>query len=486
MRITLDTSAKYAILLSLAEKANIPELGNIDKNDVVAVEELYNRVITMETERIFNSAPTDNERNATRRRKALTDVKENGQGKTGFDVIRATDSAPTTPHAFNDEFTYEEFLRRYEWAYYMSSDYSAELHQLATVCTFSVINKLLDPTGRTATVPTAGGRYRDDYTPVEGKKEKKVPSYNGQMSRIKFSTIDDLRLLENTTYAVENSTVLKLDSAGEYIREKVINKRLAKSVNKLISCALSDGYDIIHEATLAILEESTKHATPDRGWIEAPYARRKPTHVVYKDDSEIGYTWEMVTPIQMVYRRIRRYVQSVRSVKFDPKNTFLYIDSTDPETLEKIYFRIGRYIDMGAETDVGYTVNAHYVDTYRDILSRLNLTDRQAEIIRHRMRGEGFRQIGSRLGVSAQAVLNAMKKVQAKAEKIGFTPSMWAEMTGNAVHIDRENDERRNGNTIGNDYVVFTIINHWNEMEKVYESDVLNEIMEEINNYING
>ena len=49
-------------------------------------------------------------------------------------------------------------------------------------------------------------------------------------------------------------------------------------------------------------------------------------------------------------------------------------------------------------------------------------------IVRLRMQGNGYKAIASYLGVTFQAVQNAMKKVQAKAEKIGFTPEKWLEM----------------------------------------------------------
>ncbi len=55
------------------------------------------------------------------------------------------------------------------------------------------------------------------------------------------------------------------------------------------------------------------------------------------------------------------------------------------------------------------------------LLAKLNLTSRQAQIIKYRLQGYGYKAIGTKLGVRADNVRNAMKAIQAKAEAIGLT-----------------------------------------------------------------
>lgn len=209
--------------------------------------------------------------------------------------------------------------------------------------------------------------------------------------------------------------------------------------------AMTDGIDLVQEAAAAILEETAKafdRRAAALGYMEKPYSvrRLKRKTVIRSTDSA---AWETVetTPIQEVYRAVRRAIANSRAVQTDPRNGYSYIEelTADPESgaLETLYIRLGKYADLGgyavdsngAETH--YTTDRQSLADYETTLTALNLSDRQATIVSLRMRGYGYRAIASYLGITPQAVNNAMLKVQAKAEKIGFAPSMWAEMNRN-------------------------------------------------------
>lgn len=214
--------------------------------------------------------------------------------------------------------------------------------------------------------------------------------------------------------------------------------------------AMTDGIDLVQEAAAAILEETAKATervlaigkSLPLNYFEAAYTvrRLKRKTVIHSTDSA---AWETVetTPIQEVYRAVRRAIANSRAVQTDPRNGYSYIEelTADPESgaLETLYIRLGKYADLGGYTvdsngaETHYTTDRQSLTDYESTLSALNLSDRQATIVSLRMRGYGYRAIASYLGVTPQAVNNAMLKVQAKAEKIGFTPSMWAEMNRN-------------------------------------------------------
>ena len=53
------------------------------------------------------------------------------------------------------------------------------------------------------------------------------------------------------------------------------------------------------------------------------------------------------------------------------------------------------------------------------------------------MQGRGYKAIAAYLGIQQSSVCRCMYQVRDKAEKIGFTPSMWEEMTSEQ---DSKND----------------------------------------------
>ena len=185
-------------------------------------------------------------------------------------------------------------------------------------------------------------------------------------------------------------------------------------------------------------------------WIETPYTiRRLKKRVYIKEESSVAWEDKEITPISAVYAAVREVVDKSRAMQTDPRNGYLYLEdmakddeAADPTAaaLETIYRRLDKFADLGGYAATGhfdnhgntthcgnYTVNAGAVADYDGIIARLNLTERQAEIIRYRMRGYGYLAIGTALGVSHNAVINACKKIQKKAVEIGFSPAAVAD-----------------------------------------------------------
>lgn len=185
-------------------------------------------------------------------------------------------------------------------------------------------------------------------------------------------------------------------------------------------------------------------------WIETPYTvRRLKKRVYIKEESSVAWEEREITPISAVYAAVREVVDKSRAMQTDPRNGYLYLEdmvkddeAADPAAaaLETIYRRMDKFADLGGYAATGhfdnhgntthcgnYTVNAAAVADYDSIVARLNLTERQAEIIRYRMRGYGYLAIGTALGVSHNAVINACKKIQKKAVEIGFSPAAVAD-----------------------------------------------------------
>lgn len=198
----------------------------------------------------------------------------------------------------------------------------------------------------------------------------------------------------------------------------------------------------------AVNHELAKHGLrPATAWIETTYLdRRLAKKVLIKADDAAKWETVETSPIREVYRAIRREVQNSRAVQTDPRNGYLYIEDTiaDPDSTatDTFYRRLHKWADLGGFTQSGhydphgnaarstiYTADAQTAADYNSIVAALNLTERQATVIRLRMSGYGYAAIATYLGIHRPNVIRTCQQVQAKAEKIGFTPDMWAEMT---------------------------------------------------------
>lgn len=302
---------------------------------------------------------------------------------------------------------------------------SKALVSLSKAVAYSVIGKTIDPQRKAAT-------------------ERETVSDSGMnpaLVNLRKGIAADLDHLDKLDRKAEAFTG-SYNADGEYTAVCTDSDAAAAELDGV---TLSDGIDLVQEAALAIMEETAKAAermTTGAGWMETPYTVRRIKRKTVIRSTETA-AWESVdtTPIQEVYRAVRRAIANSRAAQTDPRNGYSYIEemTADPESgaLETLYIRLGKYADLGgyavdangAETH--YTTDRQSLTDYENTLAALNLSDRQATIVKLRMRGHGYRAIATYLGVTPQAVNNAMLKVQAKAEKIGFTPSMWAEMNDN-------------------------------------------------------
>lgn len=140
--------------------------------------------------------------------------------------------------------------------------------------------------------------------------------------------------------------------------------------------------------------------------------------------------WEEVetTPIQEAFRAARTGIANSRAVSADPRSKCVYIEdlTTDPDHTkeEAVYIRMGKYADLGGyDTQGNYTSGFQYAVDYETAIEKLNLTDRQAHIIRMRMQGAGYTAIAQHLGVRYSTIENTVRRMRKKCVDMGFVPS---------------------------------------------------------------
>ena len=343
----------------------------------------------------------------------------------------AQTTATQTTNA-NQEYTFTDLITAYETAHATGADTTTALYNLATAVALSVLRKCIDPQRKTAT-------------------ERETISNNGinpALVEVKRGIVADLAYLDNLTTAHNTATALQFNKDGDLV-QIVTDKSAEKTATALQSVVLSDGLDLVNSAVVAILEQTADHATGGAGWLETPYTTRRICKRVLIQAGDSA-KWETVetTPIQEVYRAVRREIQNSRATQTDPRNGYTYIEdtATDPDSTatETIYRRLQKWADLGGYTHSGhydahgnanhgtlYTADPQSVADYESVITALNLTDRQAIIVSLRMRGYGYQAIATYMGIRESNVRTILSRLRDKCEKVGFSPAMWAEMTAN-------------------------------------------------------
>ena len=297
--------------------------------------------------------------------------------------------------------------RAYETALATGKDTTDTLTALATAVAYSVLNKCIDPQRKTAL-------QREDVS---------TAGYNPALVQLKHGIAADLATLDNLRTATNKATRTAYNADGDLTTETV-DKDAEKAVAALIGDTMSDGIDLVQTAALAVLEQAVLYAADGGKWLDTPHTVRRLSRRVYiKADDSAAYRDDETTPIQEIYRAVRQAVQNSRAVQTDPRNGYSYIEDLTADGLDTIYYRLHKYADLGGyDCNGNYTTDRQNMTDYETLVARLDLTGRQAQIIRLRMQGHGNKAVASYLGVTYQAVQNTLAKVQKKAQAIGLTP----------------------------------------------------------------
>lgn len=310
-----------------------------------------------------------------------------------------------------------------------SKEFADALTAFSAACALSVLKRVIDPQGSRknvvkASIPACGVencRYKCDNCKTRSKNNG--PSNSG----FNPALVSMRRELKKALKSLE-----AIRPGGTQI------------VNALIGDDLGDGIDLAQEASAAILEEIQKQREREPGReidFERAYKLRRLKRRVYNRVDETSAMFETVetTPIQEIYRAIRRAIASSRAMAADPRNGYSYIEDvlTDPESGEdvNIYRRLPKYADLGGAVcdfngkETEYTTAQEDANRAAYIMAALDLTDRQRQFLTWRIQGYGYRAIAQKAGVTQRAVVCVLEAIQKKAEKIGFTPGMYAEMS---------------------------------------------------------
>lgn len=304
--------------------------------------------------------------------------------------------------------TFDQLKRNFEKAYSESkasgTDCTTELYALAHAIAQAVNNKCIDPQRKTATE----------------RENVSNNGFNPALMELRRGMVADMALLENTRHFANESQTTGYNKDGDTVT--IVNADAEKALGKLIDMTISDGMDLVQETACALLELGAQYATDGANWLDMEIFVHELSKKVYiqRADSK-AYKDRQSTPIQETYRHDRRYIQNSRAMQTDPRNGYLYLEDTDPDTLETYYIRLGKCADLGGyASDINgnidyksqYTATQQIADDMALLLERLQLTDRQAQIVKLRLAGYGVKAIASYLGVSKQCIQITLKRLQ--------------------------------------------------------------------------
>lgn len=324
-----------------------------------------------------------------------------------------TKKQPTTNNAFTD------LLRNYEKQARQrtpqtETEYTQALTELATACTYSVLKKLCN-VGGTVTEQT-----------------KSTTDTTKTIRQLRQSIAQDTNNIKRLQYATNNATTYTYNKDGELI-QSIIDNELYKASATLVNYSLGDGIDLINTAIQTILSETSKTQDINTNFMEKPYNVRRLKRKVYikSVDSIGGYETTDTTPIQEVYKAIRRDIEKSRAVQV-ASHKYTYIDDTltdtETDTETAIYRRLPKYSGLAYETtDINGKITAITADieTATDtdtLIEKMNLTTKQAQVLQLRLSGYGYKAIATYLGVTQRAVAKTVQAIQKKAVTIGLKP----------------------------------------------------------------
>lgn len=316
---------------------------------------------------------------------------------------------------------FAELMRNYETAT-TDETRGIALQALAKACTYSVLKKLIDPQSKN----------------TDGKATKNGNGCSPAILKLKKSLYADTLMLDTLNDINRNGDgrTTRYDINGnskEVITDKAAYDRYNAAIDRFVDETISDGYDLIQVAAVALLEQSTKVDTTVSDWLERPYTKRALTRKVYINTADADKEWIIAetTPIQEVFKAIRRYIVDNRSINIDPRCKYVYlselaIDPDNDDTAEQIYRRLSRYLQavsteihvdrLGNVTMTATTTHSD-VDIIDEMLARLDLTTREAAVVKCRLQGYGNKVIANTLHVTENAVKGCLHRVRDKARK---------------------------------------------------------------------
>lgn len=329
-----------------------------------------------------------------------------------------TTKATTTPTKNEKTLFTTDLLTAYEKAVKTAHDHTTDLNRIANDPT---VVDTMQAVGKWATFSTL--------------KKVNTASVNPVTMQATRNLMHDTASIDRRQYVTENDHTVKFNDDGDPV---TVYNDLHKYTPSIIGETLTDATDLLQTALLTIWTETARiiqmydPTALDGHFMTTPEKRRILNHkIIIKDDPTAPSMWKEaeITPIQSVFKAVRREIENNRSMQVN--NKYVYIDDlcadpNDPDHTEKVYRRLDRLtanltaVNMatdldGKPTPTLTTTDPTAVNMTTDLLTALNLTKRQAQVLKFMSDGYGQKAIATRLGVCQNAIVTTIKQIRKKA-----------------------------------------------------------------------
>lgn len=314
-----------------------------------------------------------------------------------------------------------DLIAQFERAYTSGANYERELMELSTAIAASVVAKVYDPQRKSAQAadrPTAGG-------------------CNPVIAQLRRDVQRDSATLRQTPATAQAAYAVIVDADGN-CKTVVTDRAALDRLNALSGDTLGDGADLVQTAALAVLEQAAEHAATGAGWMENLYTVKELSRRVYlRLDDTPQYKYVDTTPIQQVYRAVRRAVQDSRAVQTDPRSAYTYLSQYTDGEIDAVYYRSGKWADIGGGTvydgryrtpgaPAGYggradsTGDVVLTERLQELMDAMHLTQRQKRILSLRLAGHGPKAIATALGLESGNIKRTLRRMRQTCIDMGL------------------------------------------------------------------
>lgn len=245
-----------------------------------------------------------------------------------------------------------------------------------------------------------------------------VTAFSRYIDRIEFS--------ENTlSHEYNEYGLIMIRLKDGTIKLKEAKKTRYNDVSPVGLDTMDKGQDLVQTIVLQILEAIK--GQKDRGQevnLESTYEFEKVGQRIFigldrPKDSDIKT--DVTTPIQNIYRATHRYIYS-ESKKVDTSR-FTYSQIADSESYLRNLYGLQIY------------ENADRMERIKaDVYARLQLTDRQKEVVEYRLQNYSLKAIAEKMNTSVPTVCKTLKRIAEKYNKIyGTSYGMTAKVVDSAI-----------------------------------------------------
>lgn len=334
--------------------------------------------------------------------------------------------------ALNDVFnTFEMLKRNFEIDFAKGIDYTNSINALAKVVGFSCLRTICDPQARTS--------YKLESARNSG--------FNSKIVEMK----------ENYNFGFIIFRKLELFARLDFDK---LTKDEKEEFDKWLNQNIPDSYDFFAWARHYLLECAKKYSNNGIGWLDKEITIReklkRKTFDHLPNASELKLKEETLTPLQMVYRNVRQWANSNKSISIE-NDLNAYATRKQNLTNEKIYIKTSSsyltpisniygtvestVFGKNESTSKIMTLSGKKVKKMSELVQMLKLDKQEKKILYKRLNQWSLLEIATFYGLEIQQVRDIIARIQRKYIKVCKTPQFKPKLEKKAIAQLNEKNE---------------------------------------------